>query len=139
MPFASGIEINLDRKERSPQAHAEADEKDERPAFDQDAQGIKGKQQEGDPRRVKGIAAAGLAAGADIGTDLTLEHHETGVIPLLVVIGQVEVPVPEQAVTDQEVMGFVTAEAAVFPYQEQRSGVKGQERAQAEEGDPFLG
>jgi hypothetical protein len=80
------------------------------------------------------VAAAGFGAGHDMGSGFALEHHEPAVIPLFIIVGQVEVPISEQTVADEEVMRLVSAEGDTARHQEKRPGVKGQERPQEEGG-----
>jgi hypothetical protein len=110
-PLAPGIEIDLDREESAPKTHPQAQNEDERFSLEQGAQGIERNHHEGDSRGVEGIPAVRLGAGNDMGSGPALEHHEAGVIPLLVVVRQVEVPVAEQAVADDEIVGFIPAES----------------------------
>jgi len=75
---------------------------------------------------MEGIPAFGSRRG--VALDVDGRAHESVVVSVCVIVGQVEIAVCEQTVGDEKVVGFISEEVAVLKGEDGRAGVVEDER-----------
>jgi hypothetical protein len=85
---------------------------------------------------VEGIPAVGSRRG--VALDVDGRAHKSVIVPVCVIVGQVEIAVGEQTVSDEKVVGFISGEVAALKGEDGRAGVVEDERHNEQSGELSL-
>src|SRR3972149_4449238 len=140
-PPCAGVEIDLEPKERSPEREAGLKDEGQPSAGDELAQPVEREHQDRDAGEVDGVDGvlsllALAAVDAELQPRVVLFRIEMEVILLRIVVGDVDVAVPEKAVGREEVIRLVAGKRCAPGDQDECGCLVNKERRQKEADDP---
>jgi len=142
-PVLQGEQVDLEPEQHRPQGEAHLQDVDQHPPVEEPAQRVIGKDEHRDPGLVDGVHVAGaLAAEPGVGPQpelrVKLPGKEVKIVLVIVVSGQVDVPVLVEAVGGEEVVGFVSGIGQSRGNETQRGQVVGDEGHEEKDEEPSL-